>query len=105
MLVLCFGRAAEHHVTTREQITLQDPMDENFYFGSQFGLDERFPDGDVPRMGIDFDEVGSLAHILDIKSVSEFSLDTMVQLSVHNPWYHNSDESSYCMIPLLAIIT
>jgi hypothetical protein len=66
---------------------------------------ERFPDGDVPRMGIDFDEVGSLAHILDIKSVSEFSLDTMVQLSVHNPWYHNSDESSYCMIPLLAIIT
>ncbi len=35
---------------------------------------ERFPDGDVPRMGIDFDEVGSLAHILDIKSVSEFFL-------------------------------
>ncbi len=33
---------------------------------------ERFPDGDVPRMAIDFDEVGSLAHILDIKSVSEF---------------------------------
>ncbi len=33
---------------------------------------ERFPDGDVPRMGIDFDEVGSLAHILDIRSVSEF---------------------------------
>ncbi len=42
MLVLCFGRAAEHHVTTREQITLQDPMDENFYFGSQFGLDGMF---------------------------------------------------------------
>jgi cohesin complex subunit SCC1 len=59
MLVLCFGRAAEHHVTTREQITLQDPMDENFYFGSQFGLDERFPDGDVPRIGIDFDECGA----------------------------------------------
>ncbi|CAM6028317.1 unnamed protein product [Sphagnum balticum] len=54
--MLLSNGAAEHHVTTREQITLQDPMDENFYFGSQFGLDERFPDGDVPRMGIDFDE-------------------------------------------------
>ncbi|KAH9533803.1 hypothetical protein CY35_18G071700 [Sphagnum magellanicum] len=54
--MLLSNGAAEHHVTTREQITLQDPMDDNIYFGSQFGLDERFPESDVPRMGIDFDE-------------------------------------------------
>lgn len=33
------NRAVDQHVTTREQITLQDPMEENIYFGSQFGLD------------------------------------------------------------------
>ncbi|CAK9211139.1 unnamed protein product [Sphagnum troendelagicum] len=54
--MLLSNGAAEHHVTTREQITLQDPMDDNIYFGSQFGLDERFPESDVPRMGFDFDE-------------------------------------------------
>jgi cohesin complex subunit SCC1 len=42
MPLLLAGRAAEHHVTTREQITLQDPMDDNIYFGSQFGLDGMF---------------------------------------------------------------
>jgi cohesin complex subunit SCC1 len=40
--MLLSNGAAEHHVTTREQITLQDPMDDNIYFGSQFGLDGTF---------------------------------------------------------------
>lgn len=38
-VMLSSVRAADHHVTTRELITLQDPMEDNIYFGSQFGLD------------------------------------------------------------------
>lgn len=33
------NRATDQHVTTRELITLQDQMEENIYFGSQFDLD------------------------------------------------------------------
>lgn len=51
------GNFVDHHVTTREQITLQDPMEDTGYLGSsQFGLDERFVDGDSSTMGLDFDE-------------------------------------------------
>ncbi|CAM6102874.1 unnamed protein product [Calypogeia fissa] len=46
----------DHHVSSREQITLQDPLEDNSYLGSQFELDERFPEADAPRLGLDFDE-------------------------------------------------
>ncbi|XP_002985553.2 sister chromatid cohesion 1 protein 4 [Selaginella moellendorffii] len=44
----------DHHVTSREQITLQDTIEDTTYLSSQFGLDERFTDGDAPRL--DFGE-------------------------------------------------
>ncbi|BAT83496.1 hypothetical protein VIGAN_04065400 [Vigna angularis var. angularis] len=47
----------DHHVSTREQITLQDTMDGVLYSTSQFGLDERFGDGDASQIGLDLDEV------------------------------------------------
>ncbi|GLJ15441.1 hypothetical protein SUGI_0253490 [Cryptomeria japonica] len=50
------GNFVDHHVTTREQITLQDPVEDTVYLGSQFGLDERFGDGDALQIGLDFDE-------------------------------------------------
>ncbi|OAE30728.1 hypothetical protein AXG93_402s1410 [Marchantia polymorpha subsp. ruderalis] len=56
MHLLHSNGAVDHHVTTREQIILQDPLEDRSYLESQFGVDERFPEGDVPRMGIDFDE-------------------------------------------------
>ncbi|KAJ0016960.1 hypothetical protein Pint_11689 [Pistacia integerrima] len=46
----------DHHVSTREQITLQDTMDGVVYSTSQFGLDERFGDGDASQIGLDLDE-------------------------------------------------
>jgi len=52
----CHGNFVDHHVTTREQITLQDPVEDTIYLGSQFGLDERFGDGDASQMGLVFDE-------------------------------------------------
>lgn len=52
----CHGNFVDHHVTTREQITLQDPVEDAVYLGSQFGLDERFGDGDASQMGLVFDE-------------------------------------------------
>ncbi|XP_044496245.1 sister chromatid cohesion 1 protein 4-like isoform X2 [Mangifera indica] len=50
------GNYVDHHVSTREQITLQDTMDGVVYSTSQFGLDERFGDGDASQIGLDLDE-------------------------------------------------
>ncbi|KAH9612742.1 hypothetical protein KSS87_022704, partial [Heliosperma pusillum] len=46
----------DRHVSTREQITLQDTMDGVAFPTSQFGLDERFGDGDASQIGLDLDE-------------------------------------------------
>ncbi|XP_074292394.1 sister chromatid cohesion 1 protein 4 isoform X2 [Silene latifolia] len=46
----------DRHVSTREQITLQDTMDGVAFQTSQFGLDERFGDGDASQIGLDLDE-------------------------------------------------
>ncbi|KAK7340400.1 hypothetical protein VNO77_21102 [Canavalia gladiata] len=51
------GNFVDHHVSTREQITLQDSMEGVGYTTSQFGLDERFGDGDASQIGLDLDEV------------------------------------------------
>ncbi|XP_058183162.1 sister chromatid cohesion 1 protein 4 isoform X2 [Rhododendron vialii] len=48
------GNYVDHHVSTREQITLQDTMEGVVYSTSKFGLDERFGDGDAS--GLDLDE-------------------------------------------------
>ncbi|KAF3455185.1 hypothetical protein FNV43_RR05633 [Rhamnella rubrinervis] len=50
------GNYTDHHVSSREQITLQDTMDGVVYSTSQFGLDERFGDGDASQIGLDLDE-------------------------------------------------
>ncbi|KAM1096001.1 hypothetical protein EV1_010843 [Malus domestica] len=50
------GNYVDHHVSTREQITLQDTMEGVVYSTSQFGLDERFGDGDTSQIGLEFDE-------------------------------------------------
>ncbi|KAK9735849.1 hypothetical protein RND81_04G232500 [Saponaria officinalis] len=46
----------DRHVSTREQITLQDTMEGVAFPTSQFGLDERFGDGDASQIGLDLDE-------------------------------------------------
>ncbi|XP_022747689.1 sister chromatid cohesion 1 protein 4-like isoform X5 [Durio zibethinus] len=46
------GNFVDHHVSSREQITLQDTMDGMVYSTSQFGLDERFGDGDTSQIGL-----------------------------------------------------
>ncbi|CAA6660281.1 unnamed protein product [Spirodela intermedia] len=50
------GNFVDHHISTREQITLQDTVDATGYSISQFGLDERFGDGDASQIGLDLDE-------------------------------------------------
>ncbi|XP_023546531.1 sister chromatid cohesion 1 protein 4-like isoform X1 [Cucurbita pepo subsp. pepo] len=50
------GNYVDHHVSSREQITLQDTMEGVVYTTSQFGLDERFGDGDASQIGLDLDE-------------------------------------------------
>ncbi|KAL0452241.1 UNVERIFIED_CONTAM: Sister chromatid cohesion 1 protein 4 [Sesamum latifolium] len=48
------GNFVDHHISSREQITLQDTMEGVSYSTSKFGLDERFGDGDAS--GLDLDE-------------------------------------------------
>ncbi|KAF8081066.1 hypothetical protein N665_0908s0022 [Sinapis alba] len=50
------GNYVDHHVSTREQITLQDTMDGVVYSTSQFGLDERFGDGDTSQAVLELEE-------------------------------------------------
>ncbi|KAE8673120.1 Sister chromatid cohesion 1 protein 4, putative isoform 4 [Hibiscus syriacus] len=46
------GNYVDHHISSREQITLQDTMGDMVYSTSQFGLDERFGDGDTSQIGL-----------------------------------------------------
>nr|XP_043631652.1 sister chromatid cohesion 1 protein 4 [Erigeron canadensis] len=48
------GNYVDHHISSKEQITLQDTMDGVVFSTSKFGLDERFGDGDAS--GLDLDE-------------------------------------------------
>ncbi|XP_030540715.1 sister chromatid cohesion 1 protein 4 isoform X2 [Rhodamnia argentea] len=50
------GNYVDHHVSAREQITLQDTMEGVVYPTSQFGLDERFGDGDTCQISFDLDQ-------------------------------------------------
>ncbi|KAI3470379.1 hypothetical protein Pfo_027042 [Paulownia fortunei] len=50
------GNFVDHHISSREQITLQDTMEGVSYSTSKFGLDERFGDGDGDASGLDLDE-------------------------------------------------
>ncbi|KAF6164629.1 hypothetical protein GIB67_032857 [Kingdonia uniflora] len=50
------GNYVDHHISTKEQITLQDTLDNVVYSTSKFGLDERFGDGDTSQIGLDLDE-------------------------------------------------
>ncbi|XP_073129865.1 sister chromatid cohesion 1 protein 4 [Henckelia pumila] len=60
------GNYVDHHISSRDQITLQDSMEGVSYSTSKFGLDERFGDGDAS--GLDLDEelflhkIGSADH-------------------------------------------
>ncbi|XP_076892402.1 sister chromatid cohesion 1 protein 4-like isoform X2 [Bidens hawaiensis] len=48
------GNYVDQHISSKDQITLQDTMEGVIYSTSKFGLDERFGDGDAS--GLDLDE-------------------------------------------------
>ncbi|XP_021973111.1 sister chromatid cohesion 1 protein 4-like [Helianthus annuus] len=48
------GNYVDQHISSKDQITLQDTMEGVVYTTSKFGLDERFGDGDAS--GLDLDE-------------------------------------------------
>ncbi|KAI9389687.1 hypothetical protein POPTR_008G078500v4 [Populus trichocarpa] len=75
------GNYVDHHISTREQITLQDTMDGVVYSTSQFGLDERFGDGDTSHVDLDLEEDLFLDKVAAPRSdeVSELSLQTSAE--------------------------
>ncbi|XP_074572927.1 sister chromatid cohesion 1 protein 4 [Curcuma longa] len=50
------GDFVDHHVSAKEQITLQDTMDGTGYSTLQFGLDETFGDGTASQIGLELEE-------------------------------------------------
>ncbi|KAL7109564.1 hypothetical protein ACP275_06G182800 [Erythranthe tilingii] len=60
------GNFVDHHISSREQITLQDNMASVSYSTSKFGLDERFGDGDTSGLDLDeelfLDKVDAVGH-------------------------------------------
>ncbi|XP_042499237.1 sister chromatid cohesion 1 protein 4-like isoform X2 [Macadamia integrifolia] len=76
------GNYVDHHVSTREQITLQDTMDGVVYSTSQFGLDERFGDGDTSQIGLDLDE----DLFLDKAAAAQHAEDMVSSVENVGPW-------------------
>ncbi|KAK6144951.1 hypothetical protein DH2020_021771 [Rehmannia glutinosa] len=60
------GNFVDHHISSREQITLQDTIAGVAYSTSKFGLDERFGDGDTSGLDLDeelfVDKIGTAGH-------------------------------------------
>ncbi|XP_020580103.1 uncharacterized protein LOC110024393 isoform X2 [Phalaenopsis equestris] len=46
----------DHHVSTKDQITLQDTVKGTSHPTSMFGLDERFGDGDASHIGLELEQ-------------------------------------------------
>ncbi|VFQ62561.1 unnamed protein product [Cuscuta campestris] len=80
------GNYVDHHVSSREQITLQDPMDSVAYSTSKFGLDERFGDGDAS--GLDLEEELFL-HNVPTTGVAGVSADAQVSVEPMTPLKHD----------------
>ncbi|KAL3650091.1 hypothetical protein CASFOL_006494 [Castilleja foliolosa] len=60
------GNFVDHHISSRDQITLQDNIKGPGYSTSKFGLDERFGDGDASGLDLDedlfLDKIGITGH-------------------------------------------
>ncbi|GFP90083.1 sister chromatid cohesion 1 protein 4 [Phtheirospermum japonicum] len=60
------GNFVDHHISSRDQITLQDNVEGAGYSTSKFGLDERFGDGDASGLDLDedlfLDKIGTARH-------------------------------------------
>ncbi|CAH1438258.1 unnamed protein product [Lactuca virosa] len=88
------GNYVDHHISSKEQITLQDTMDGVVYSTSNFGLDERFGDGDA--YGLDLDEellVGKAASAEDATGTSNSDVDPQASAQVDAlfKYDHNQD--------------
>ncbi|CAM0884113.1 unnamed protein product [Alopecurus aequalis] len=71
------------HVSTKEQITLQDNPERTAYSTSEFGLDERFGDGNSSHMGLDLEEELLLTKDHSVQLESDNSIIIQGQSSVH----------------------
>ncbi|KAG0478349.1 hypothetical protein HPP92_013068 [Vanilla planifolia] len=67
----------DHHVSTREQITLQDNVNGTAFPTSKFGLDERFGDEDTSQIGLELDEELFMDKNISLQH-NEVSLDLKV---------------------------
>ncbi|KAL0403396.1 UNVERIFIED_CONTAM: Sister chromatid cohesion 1 protein 4 [Sesamum radiatum] len=74
------GNFVDHHISSREQITLQDTMEGVSYSTSKFGLDERFGDGDASGLDLDEELFGQDCHCKTCRSEPQASIGSMTPL-------------------------
>ncbi|XP_020551224.1 sister chromatid cohesion 1 protein 4 isoform X2 [Sesamum indicum] len=81
------GNFVDHHISSREQITLQDTVEGVSYSTSKFGLDERFGDGDASGLDLDeelfLDKIATAGHAGEstiIHSDPQASIESMTPL-------------------------
>ncbi|KAM0829786.1 hypothetical protein ACQ4PT_066670 [Festuca glaucescens] len=73
----------DHHVSAKEQITLQDNPERTAYSTSEFGLDERFGDGNSSHMGLDLEEELLLTKDHSIQLESDDGIIIQGRSSIH----------------------
>ncbi|KAK4795097.1 hypothetical protein SAY86_013091 [Trapa natans] len=90
------GNYVDHHVSAKEQITLQDTMDRAIYSTSQFGLDERFGDADTSQIGLDLNEDDLLGKATT--PMNDEAADDEHQESSPPMTHFEADENNDCSI-------
>ncbi|XP_074588162.1 sister chromatid cohesion 1 protein 4-like isoform X2 [Curcuma longa] len=90
------GDFVDHHVSAKEQITLQDTMDGTGYSMLQFGLDETFGDGTASQIGLELEE--DLFLVEDNHPSSQHDASTLVsdECAVH----HDQSLFSFPLTPM-----
>ncbi|XP_071707838.1 sister chromatid cohesion 1 protein 4-like isoform X2 [Rutidosis leptorrhynchoides] len=80
------GNYVDHHISSKEQITLQDTMDGVVFSTSKFGLDETFGDGDAS--GLDLEEelmVEKAANVEHAAGTSNLDVDPQASGHANDP--------------------
>ncbi|KAJ9540205.1 hypothetical protein OSB04_026711 [Centaurea solstitialis] len=92
------GNYVDHHISSKDQITLQDTMEGVVYSTSKFGLDERFGDGDASGLDLDEEllvEKAAAAEHATGSSNSEYAFPPLSVISLNDPKLQGSNINAF----------
>ncbi|KAG6506747.1 hypothetical protein ZIOFF_032076 [Zingiber officinale] len=94
------GDFVDHHVSTKEQITLQDTMDGTGYSTLQFGLDETFGDGTASQIGLELEEVIPSLDLFLVEDNHPSQHDASTLVSDECAVHHDQSLFSFPLTPM-----